>query len=511
MGFSGSVRGNLHSVGRRRKTIVCPTILLLSSLAFAQTAEVHRSAPGTRESGGFLPEGRFECRGETMLKLISQAYGVPTDAIAGGPDWLTTDRFDIAAKAPSRLATMATLRKMLQGVLADRFALAVHEDRKEMPVFLLKVGEGGPKLQPAAEPGPTDCPSVDGEAGLNHRACKAYTMADLSALLPQIAKNYVDRPVVDATGLDGSYDFPLDWMEMETYLGVSAVGRPTVSLFDALGKLGLKLEPGTGTTRAISIDHVNRIPKENGPAAPAEFDVAEVRRSKFRPQQQGLRALPDGQLEIHAYTLRELIMKAFDLTADRIAGGPKWLDTERFDVIAKSPDVMSPRKLGEMLQTLLARRFKLATHSQDQPVTVFALVPGKDNPKLQESGGADRSECKLRLTEKGRTYFCRNTTMAQLVDRLSDVAQAYLKHPLIDMTGLGGAYDFALTWTPLDRLPRTAARRAPSAQAGEGVLQASTPDGDITVFEAVERQLGLKLEERKHPMPVIVIDHVEHL
>ena len=92
-------------------------------LAF-EKADVHISAPGAREEGGFLPDGRFECRATTMLKLISVAYGVDMDRVAGGPDWLATNRFDIVAKAPSRKASRPDLVEMLRGLLADRFGLA---------------------------------------------------------------------------------------------------------------------------------------------------------------------------------------------------------------------------------------------------------------------------------------------------------------------------------------------------------------------------------------------------
>lgn len=142
---------------------------------------------------------------------------------------------------------------------------------------------------------------------------------------------------------------------------------------------------------------------------------------------------------------------------------------------------------------------------------VFALVLGKRGPKLKETDGSARSECKLTPAETGRAYVCRNTTMAQLAERLPDVAGAYLVHPLVDLTGLKGAYDFTLTWTPRAMLQSGAGRGGDIGPPAGGVTQASTPDGDLTVFEAIDKQLGLKLEEQKHPMPAIVIDHVERI
>jgi uncharacterized protein (TIGR03435 family) len=487
--------------------------ILLAQAAFGQAAakhlafekaDVHISVPGTREEGGFLPEGRFECRATTMLKLISVAYGVNMDQVAGGPDWLATNRFDIVAKAPSRKASRPELLEMLRTLLADRFGLAAQEEQKDMPVYLLSVGPKGPKLQASANPQGPDCPTVGGDPAMNHRACRDFSMADLAKLLPQIARNYIDRPVVDNTRLDGFYNFQLDWMSRPTYLSAKADGDAAVSLFDGLAKLGLKLDPGTRPMQAIVVTHVNATPSEEpnkGTETAARFEVADVRPSKSSTQREGLSALPGGQVEILGYTLRDLIVLAFEVRADRVAGGPKWADADRFDVIAKSPDAMSPHVMSGMLKSLIVERFKLQTHTEDRPLPVFALVTEKDSPKLKASDGAERSQCDLIVADQGRSFACRNTTMAQLSERLPDVAQAYFTLPMVDMTGLKGAYDFTLTWTPRNRPRRIV--------LADGANQASTPTGGLTVFEAIDKQLGLKIEERKHPMPVIVIDHAE--
>jgi uncharacterized protein (TIGR03435 family) len=481
-----------------------------------EMADVHTSAPGAREGCVFLPGGRFECHGATTLTLIATAYSVNTDLVLGGPDWLSADRIDITAKAPPGQASKEAILGMLQTLLADRFGLAVHDERKDMPVYLLAVGKKGPKLQPAANPSPPACPSVDGAPGLNHRACSAFTMADLSSLLPLAAMNYIDHQVVDLTGLTGAYDFQLDWTGKFAYVAAKAHsgGRRAVSIFDAIEKLGLKLEPGTRPTPVIVLDNVNRLATDDprgagkSPNVPTEFDVAEVRTSK--PGETERLTAQNGRLEILSYTLRELMTVAFDVTGDTVTGGPKWLDTDRFDVIAKSPQVMSAHAMSGMLKTLIVQRFKLEIHSEDQPMPVFALVLGKRGPKLQQRELLlARSECKLSPVETGRAYVCQNITMAQLAERLPDVAGAYLIHPVVDLTGLKGAYDFTLTWTPRARLPGAASRGGDIGQPPGGVVQASTPGGDLTIFEAIDEQLGLKLEERKHPMPVIVIDRAE--
>jgi uncharacterized protein (TIGR03435 family) len=91
--------------------------------------------------------------------------------------------------------------------------------------------------------------------------------------------------------------------------------------------------------------------------------------------------------------------------------------------------------------------------------------------------------------------------MAQFVERLPAVSAAYIHPPVLDLTGLSGAYDFQLYWTPKRALSNADAK-APSDAA-------STPVDEVTVFEAVDKQLGLKLAEQKHPVPVVVIDKAE--
>ncbi len=471
----------------------------LGKIAF-QTADVHVSAAGSAERGGVFPGRRFDLRGATMLSLIAIAYGVETDCVLGGPGWLSHDRFDVIAKAPSATASQETMLGMLQGLLTDRFQLGVHRDKKNMPVYLLTVGKNGPKLHEAAKPDePAGCPRVDGEAGLNHRACHNSNIAALIELLPQVANNYVDHPVVDKTGLTESYDFQLDWMGKGPYLAAKANpnGPQAVSIFDAVEKLGLKLELGTQPTAVIVVDKVNEKPTENAPsvtgktpAAATEFDAAEVRPSKPGATQ-NVSHSENGRLDMEGFTLKGLIAMAFEVEDDAVVGGPNWLDTDRFDVIAKAATPM-PDSLEGMLKSLIVQRFKLATHHEERPLPVFALVLGKGTPKLKKSDGAGRSDCKRGVGVNGITYACQNTTMKQLAEVLPDVAGAYLVHPMVDLTGITGAYDFVLSWTAKARLGR-----------GAGT--------DLTVFEAVDRQLGLGLEERKHPRAVVVVDHVERV
>jgi uncharacterized protein (TIGR03435 family) len=100
---------------------------------------------------------------------------------------------------------------------------------------------------------------------------------------------------------------------------------------------------------------------------------------------------------------------------------------------------------------------------------------------------------------------CKNTTMAELAENLQRMANAYIDHPIVDATGLQGGWDFLIGWTPKAMLdaPRVP---APNQPAG-GIAEAAEPNG-ISAFEAVEKELGLKLVKQKRSIPVIVVDHV---
>jgi uncharacterized protein (TIGR03435 family) len=172
-----------------------------------------------------------------------------------------------------------------------------------------------------------------------------------------------------------------------------------------------------------------------------------------------------------------------------------------------------------MLRTLLIDRFKLAVHTEEQPVQVWALVVGKHGPKLKEADPSSRSGCKRGAADSGSgsaavpmlNYTCQNTTMKQLAEAMhSSVAPGYVDRPAVDMTGLQGAYDFTITWTPRG-VTAGNGRPAGTGDPGQNPV-AADPSGGITFFDAVEKQLGLRLEKgQKHPMPVLVIDRVEQL
>jgi len=245
-----------------------------------------------------------------------------------------------------------------------------------------------------------------------------------------------------------------------------------------------------------------------GGATPLSFEVADVRVSKGGSPEPSADFLPGGRVDLHRITMKEMIAAAYSVEDDMVAGGPGWLGTDQFDVVAKADPKSSLDTLRQMLQTLLAERFKLAVHQETKVVPVYALEVGKGGPKLQESAAGDSAAkgCKRENPNEpnrlGIRIACSKMTMADLADELPNRAGAYIDLPMVDLTGLKGAYDFKLVWTPKAALE---GRKAP-----DGTV-ITEPAGGLSVFGALQAQLGLKLEHRKHPMPLIVVDRVERL
>jgi uncharacterized protein (TIGR03435 family) len=167
-----------------------------------------------------------------------------------------------------------------------------------------------------------------------------------------------------------------------------------------------------------------------------------------------------------------------------------------------------------MMRALLIERFKLAVDNDVQPVNVYALVASKRETKMSKANELNRASCKYSpellapRTPLTNIYACQNTTMSEFADRLRGWAPGYFDHPVIDLTDIDGSFDFTLGWTGKQRIQERTSRNADAGVQG-GVAVASDPSGGTTIFEAVEKQLGLKLEAQEHAMPVLVIDHVE--
>jgi bla regulator protein blaR1 len=243
------------------------TIVLLILLA-AQTFEVASVKPSNSNDPRTLIQvlagGGLRTSGATLRFLVTQAYQVRAFQILDGPGWIGTDRFDIIATVdrskpgpdepadPTKLtaAQLSTMqdqmRPRLAALLAERFGLKVHREMREQPIYELIAGKGGPKVE-----------AVSGNFKGLHIARNQFegegaTMDMLSTALA----NQVERPVVDRTGLAGSFNFKLNWASLDAATTSDESGP---SIFTAVREqLGLELRAAKGPAEVLIIDHVER-------------------------------------------------------------------------------------------------------------------------------------------------------------------------------------------------------------------------------------------------------------
>ena len=185
-------------------------------------------------------------------------------------------------------------------------------------------------------------------------------------------------------------------------------------------------------------------------------------------------------------TLKGLIESAYDVRDFQISGGPGWLDSDRYDLTAKSSPGASgtTNETRQRLQSLLSERFQLRVHRETKDLPEYALVVGKGGAKLREGEPANgpagiQRECG-RMTGTGASIANLTVYLSRQLDR-----------PAVDKTDLAGRYDFQFSWTPDSGPCAGASSDAPS------------------LFTALQEELGLKLESTKGPVEVIVVDGAE--
>ena len=253
---------------------------------------------------------------------------------------------------------------------------------------------------------------------------------------------------------------------------------------------------------------------------PLTFEVASIKPAGGDEHRVMIQIQPGGGLRTSGTPLKMLLTFAYDVREFQISGGAGWINTERYDIMAKSGDAPAsdnpddPRKMTdeqrrtmgeqmrERLRALLADRFQLSIHRETKEQPVYALVIGKTGSKLQES------QMKAGDQGRGMMRMGRGQLSAQGVtlDMLTGTLANQIGRPVIDRTGLKGNYDFKLEWTPDPGQSGGPFGGAPPP----GVDAPPPPDPNgPSVFTALQEQLGLRLESQKGPVEMIVIDRVE--
>jgi uncharacterized protein (TIGR03435 family) len=205
-----------------------------------------------------------------------------------------------------------------------------------------------------------------------------------------------------------------------------------------------------------------------------------------------------GQVSFKNASFRSILMSAYGLKQYQISG-PEWIKNTGFNIEAKLPPGATKEQIKVMLQNLLAERFKLKAHLETRESPVFALVIGKSGPKLNAAKDPDGGGGSFGAWKDNARLVAKNYTMRGLADMLSP----FMERPVVDMTGLISWYEFTLSWTPEYPMVRV----APKAP---GVEEAPS-DPAPTIFQAVQDQLGLRLDPRKAPVEILVVDHAEKI
>jgi uncharacterized protein (TIGR03435 family) len=229
-----------------------------------EVATIKPSKPGAPGKGLVMRDPRtFMTVNYTVADLISFAYAVHVRQITGAPAWLEDEKYDITATPdPPGQPNRKQIEIMVQKLLADRFKLTFHHDKKELSVFALTVGKTGPKLT-ASTGDPNGLPGV-GLGGLGRVIANNANMSDFTGLMQSVV---LDRPVVDQTGLKGRFDFELKWTADENqFPGLMGQLPPPPEnveappdLFTAIQQqLGLKLEAVKTAVDVLVIDHVEK-------------------------------------------------------------------------------------------------------------------------------------------------------------------------------------------------------------------------------------------------------------
>jgi uncharacterized protein (TIGR03435 family) len=219
----------------------------------------------------------------------------------------------------------------------------------------------------------------------------------------------------------------------------------------------------------------------------------------------GMQMMLGGRISMTGVTPKILIQQAYGVRDFQIVGGPAWLGSERYDITAKPEGSASPEQVKVMIQGLLADRFKLQFHRETKELQTYALVVAKGGPKFpaskQDEGPGEGSDKPKgpRIMMKGRGQFSiEGAPVTALATQLSQV----LGRSVIDKTELTGNYDFKLEWTPDESLqgfgkPAEADHSTPADATG------------VSIFTALQDQLGLKLESTKGQVEILVVERME--
>jgi uncharacterized protein (TIGR03435 family) len=237
-----------------------------------------------------------------------------------------------------------------------------------------------------------------------------------------------------------------------------------------------------------------------------EFEAASIKPSAPMAMgmvRMGVQYLPGGRISMGGVTVKVLIQQAYEVREFQIVGGPAWIGSDRYDITAKPEGAAGQEQVKSMIQALLKQRFELRFHRETKELPTYGLVVAKGGAKFLGTKHADVPDegsdkpKGTRMRMMGRGHFeLEGAPVAALANQLGQV----LGRSVIDKTELAGNYDFKLEFTPDESAPgmmREAGGDRPAAAEG------------VSIFTALQDQLGLKLEATRGPVEILVIEGVE--
>jgi bla regulator protein blaR1 len=249
------------------------------------------------------------------------------------------------------------------------------------------------------------------------------------------------------------------------------------------------------TLAALAISGVAGAQTQNSAGTAPSFEAASIKPNKSAGSGSSVLQDQSGNFTAENATLEMLIMSAmgYGVRDFQIVGGPGWINTERYDILAKPAAKAGRAEFQQMVQALLAERFQLKLHQESRERPVYMLSIGKNGPMLTEWKDTIGPMCK----RVGGQLTCQKATMTLLAENLARL----LGRSVVDGTGLTGTYDFKLEWAP-DEF------QVPGPSDAGQPRPATDPTGP-SIFTAIQSQLGLRLEPGKGPVQVLVIDSAE--
>lgn len=229
------------------------------------------------------------------------------------------------------------------------------------------------------------------------------------------------------------------------------------------------------------------------------FEVATIKPSKPDAQGKGI-GVSGREIRTLNTSLADLMEFAYGIHPRQISGGPSWIDSERYDILARPEGEGQPNdaQWKRMVQKLLTDRFQLKFHHEQKELSVYAITLGKSGPKLTKSGGDPNGLPGIGMRALGN-LFGQNANMQDFAQMLQSVV---LDRPVVDQTGLSGRFDFTLRWTPDETQFTNLGIKVPAPAA-------AGPDAPPDFLTAMQEQLGLKITATKAPVEMFVIDHAE--